>query len=393
MLRYGTDVVVIGAGIAGVTAAIELLDRGRRVLLVDRDAEANMGGLAKESFGGIWFAGTPLQRRYGIHDGAQQGLARLARIRGIRARGPLAARLGRGLRAAVRTRRSTTGCAASASSSCRCRSGSSAACTRRAIRCRAGTSSGAPGYELAVVLNRHLLSRPNVDRLSSVRSSRRSAGRHERPRDRLPRRAGRLRPGVRGERRLGRSSRAGGINGDLARVTAELARGLGPPARDDPERVAQVRRRTPARCGGAARRQRDAPRLAMELRGGHASLAAAQARPRAVAGAAEVGAVAQLARRAHRPDAARDRLRHARSRGAGLPAAARVFVAAPEPRASCSRNSPSPAANSIPAFRAQAAAARRARHAVRQPLALRRADADAARTSSWRRRSRNWRTR
>lgn len=74
MIRYETDVIVIGAGIAGVTAAIELLGRGRRVLLLDRDVEANMGGLAKESFGGIWFAGTPLQQRYGIRDGAQQGL-------------------------------------------------------------------------------------------------------------------------------------------------------------------------------------------------------------------------------------------------------------------------------------------------------------------------------
>jgi hypothetical protein len=74
MIRYDADAIVIGAGIAGVTAAIELLDRGRRVLLLDRDAEENMGGLAKESFGGIWFAGTALQRRYGIRDGAQQGL-------------------------------------------------------------------------------------------------------------------------------------------------------------------------------------------------------------------------------------------------------------------------------------------------------------------------------
>ena len=74
MIRYSADVIVIGAGIAGVTAAIELLDRGRRVLLLDRDAEANMGGLAKESFGGIWFAGTPLQQRYGIKDGPGQGL-------------------------------------------------------------------------------------------------------------------------------------------------------------------------------------------------------------------------------------------------------------------------------------------------------------------------------
>jgi predicted oxidoreductase len=74
MIRYSADVIVIGAGIAGVTAAIELLNRGRRVLLLDRDTEENMGGLAKESFGGIWFAGTPLQKRYGIRDGAQQGL-------------------------------------------------------------------------------------------------------------------------------------------------------------------------------------------------------------------------------------------------------------------------------------------------------------------------------
>ena len=57
MIRYSADVIVIGAGIAGVTAAIELLNRGRRVLLLDRDSAENMGGLAKESFGGIWFAG------------------------------------------------------------------------------------------------------------------------------------------------------------------------------------------------------------------------------------------------------------------------------------------------------------------------------------------------
>jgi predicted oxidoreductase len=74
VIRYTAQTIVIGAGIAGVTAAIELLARGQSVLLIDRDAEANMGALAKESFGGIWFAGTDLQRRYGIRDGAQQGL-------------------------------------------------------------------------------------------------------------------------------------------------------------------------------------------------------------------------------------------------------------------------------------------------------------------------------
>ena len=81
MIRYSADVVVIGAGIAGVTAAIELLARGRSVVLLDRDVESNLGGLAKESFGGLWFAGTALQRRYGIRDGAEQGLC--IRVRGL----------------------------------------------------------------------------------------------------------------------------------------------------------------------------------------------------------------------------------------------------------------------------------------------------------------------
>ena len=74
-MRYQTDVIVVGAGIAGIAAAIELLNRGRRVLLLDRDAEEHFGGLAKESFGGIWFAGTPLQQKYKIHDSIELGLA------------------------------------------------------------------------------------------------------------------------------------------------------------------------------------------------------------------------------------------------------------------------------------------------------------------------------
>jgi len=72
---HSADVVIAGAGIAGVCAAIEALDRGRRVILVDRDIEENLGGQAKESFGGLWFAGSPLQRRRGIVDGPELGYA------------------------------------------------------------------------------------------------------------------------------------------------------------------------------------------------------------------------------------------------------------------------------------------------------------------------------
>ena len=51
---HSADVAIAGAGIAGITAAVEALDRGRRVILVDRDLQENLGGLARESFGGIW---------------------------------------------------------------------------------------------------------------------------------------------------------------------------------------------------------------------------------------------------------------------------------------------------------------------------------------------------
>jgi len=73
--RHVADVAIAGAGIAGVAAALEALDRGRRVILVDRDLEENLGGQAKEAFGGLWFAGSPLQGSRGIADGPELGFA------------------------------------------------------------------------------------------------------------------------------------------------------------------------------------------------------------------------------------------------------------------------------------------------------------------------------
>src|SRR5574341_1885111 len=68
MRRYQGDVVIVGGGLAGIVAALELLSAGKRVTVLDRDREENFGGLAKESFGGIFFVGTPEQRRSKIHD-------------------------------------------------------------------------------------------------------------------------------------------------------------------------------------------------------------------------------------------------------------------------------------------------------------------------------------
>jgi uncharacterized protein len=68
------DVIIIGGGIAGIVCALELLETGRRVLLLDRDTEENFGGLAKESFGGMFFVGTPEQRRAKVVDSVDLAL-------------------------------------------------------------------------------------------------------------------------------------------------------------------------------------------------------------------------------------------------------------------------------------------------------------------------------
>ena len=72
---YKSDVVVVGAGIAGVVTAYELLGYGKKVILVDRGGEDNYGGLAKESFGGMFFVDTPYQRRLGIKDSVDLALS------------------------------------------------------------------------------------------------------------------------------------------------------------------------------------------------------------------------------------------------------------------------------------------------------------------------------
>jgi predicted oxidoreductase len=62
------DVIVVGAGLAGLVAAHELTSRGRRVALVDQENAANLGGQAYWSFGGLFLVGSPEQRRLGVKD-------------------------------------------------------------------------------------------------------------------------------------------------------------------------------------------------------------------------------------------------------------------------------------------------------------------------------------
>ena len=68
------DVIVVGAGLAGLVAAGELIDRGHRVLIVDQENAANLGGQAFWSFGGLFFVNSPEQRRLGIRDSHELAL-------------------------------------------------------------------------------------------------------------------------------------------------------------------------------------------------------------------------------------------------------------------------------------------------------------------------------
>jgi uncharacterized protein len=71
---FAADAIVVGAGLAGLVAACELVDRGLRVLILDQENSANLGGQAFWSFGGLFFVDSPEQRRLGIRDSHELAL-------------------------------------------------------------------------------------------------------------------------------------------------------------------------------------------------------------------------------------------------------------------------------------------------------------------------------
>lgn len=86
MAAMDADVIVVGAGLAGLVAAHELTSRGRRVALLDQENARNLGGQAFWSFGGLFLVDSPEQRRLGIKDSVElawsdwQGSARFDRL-------------------------------------------------------------------------------------------------------------------------------------------------------------------------------------------------------------------------------------------------------------------------------------------------------------------------
>lgn len=66
---YGEgDAIIIGAGLAGLVAAAELVDAGKHVTILEQEPEASFGGQAWWSFGGIFLIDSVEQRRFGVKD-------------------------------------------------------------------------------------------------------------------------------------------------------------------------------------------------------------------------------------------------------------------------------------------------------------------------------------
>ncbi|HEY8913750.1 FAD-binding dehydrogenase [Lacisediminihabitans sp.] len=62
------DVIIVGGGLAGLVAAAELVDAGRRVTILEQEPEASFGGQAWWSFGGLFLIDSAEQRRMGVKD-------------------------------------------------------------------------------------------------------------------------------------------------------------------------------------------------------------------------------------------------------------------------------------------------------------------------------------
>src|SRR6476660_3156065 len=67
-MSLDADVIIVGGGLAGLVAATELAAAGRRVVVLDQEPEASLGGQAFWSLGGLFLVNSPEQRRLGIRD-------------------------------------------------------------------------------------------------------------------------------------------------------------------------------------------------------------------------------------------------------------------------------------------------------------------------------------
>jgi uncharacterized protein len=73
-MAFDADAIIVGAGLAGLVAAAELIDAQKKVIVVDQEPEQSLGGQAFWSFGGIFLVDSPEQRRMRIRDSRELAL-------------------------------------------------------------------------------------------------------------------------------------------------------------------------------------------------------------------------------------------------------------------------------------------------------------------------------
>ncbi|MDF9813669.1 FAD-binding dehydrogenase [Streptomyces sp. SPB162] len=73
-MAMDADVIVVGAGLSGLVATAELAAAGRKVIVVDQEPEASLGGQAFWSFGGLFLVDSPEQRRMRVKDSRELAL-------------------------------------------------------------------------------------------------------------------------------------------------------------------------------------------------------------------------------------------------------------------------------------------------------------------------------
>jgi predicted oxidoreductase len=74
MMNDECPVIIVGGGLAGLVAATELSRRGVHTVIVDQENEANLGGQAFWSLGGLFCVNSASQRRLGIKDSRKLAL-------------------------------------------------------------------------------------------------------------------------------------------------------------------------------------------------------------------------------------------------------------------------------------------------------------------------------
>ena len=353
-----TDVIVVGAGLSGLVAAAELADAGRRVLLVDQESAANLGGQAFWSFGGLFLVDSPEQRRMGIRDSVDlawqdwEGTAGFDRRR----RGPLGRGGGPAPTSTSPPGRSGPGCASRACGSSRSWAGPSAATgapAGTATRCRGSTSPGAPGPGVLEPFVRRVREAVAAGPVSSAVPPPGGRAGHRRAAPSRASAAAVLAPGAasrgrahqpRGRRRV-RAARAGRgrhLRRHRRRTTTWSGRAgparLGTPPARDGHRGPRLRRRPDARHHRGRRRPAGQPRPDVALRRGHAELGPDLARPRHPHPARPVLAVVRRDRDAA-AGAAVPRLRHPGHAGPPARPPATTTAGSSSPRRSSRRSS------------------------------------------------------